>query len=353
MKPSTTEEIVRLCLEIDKGARDAYGKLSLIAVNEELQRFWRQMSEEEQSHVDFWQRALTSAGRYGLPRVFADPDAIRAELAGIIPKASELLGRCSEADRTAEAFALAYRLEFYLLHPAFETLYQLLRRAAGDPCPEDEYQAHINRFVDMLAKIGHTTPELELLGETLHRLWNENKALAERASTEALTGLMTRQAFWEIASHLAYLAHRQNTTVGVLMIDVDRFKSINDTHGHLVGDSVLTKVAEVAKSEIRTADLGARYGGDEFVVFMPDTSTDIAPTVGERIRGAVAATRPRGLTVTVSIGVATGAFAEDPRGELVELVGRADTCLCEAKRQGGNRVVSGCYAPPTCTEPTN
>ena len=160
------------------------------------------------------------------------------------------------------------------------------------------------------------------------------------AVTDAVTGLYNRHY---MASHLDNTVTRATAeakTVSVMMIDIDFFKVVNDTHGHGAGDEVLAEVAARIQRNVRGIDLAARYGGEEFVVVMPDTDLGFANHVAERVRRAVAeapfqvAGGPeRGVRVTCSIGVCGG--ATDP----VDLLKRADQALYRAKGEGRNRVV--------------
>ena len=341
MEDNKTHQIVCLCLEIDKIADKAYSELADISRKKDFKKFWRRMSVEEQIHIDFWERICALPVKPStLPNIFDDPKLVCDELNRIIPKAKNLLSRCKDVSSVSDAFVLAYRLEFYLLHPAFETLFHVLRHLVGDPCPEDDYEKHINSFVQMLANHGKVSPELELLGETLQRLWKENRALAERAAHDPLTGLLTRQAFAEIALHLSHLARRQTSTVGIMMLDLDKFKRINDKFGHQAGDRVLKAVSEIVRSNIRAADLACRYGGEEILILMSDTKAETAYVVAERIRRAVESAKPEGIEVSLSIGLVTGIMSEDPEGELYNFINQADACLYDAKKEGRNRVVT-------------
>lgn len=339
MTHKITHDIVNLCIELDEIASLAYTELSKLTDEPEIREFWQRMSEEEKTHVDFWQRVNLKSEESSMPQVFEDPESVKRELIQIKPKALHLLERCRKAGNISDAFLLAYRLEFYLLHPAFETLFHILRHIVKDPCPEDEYEMHINGFIEMFIKRGKVTPEMELLGETLQRMWKENKALATRSSTDSLTGLLTRRAFSEIVLHLAYIAQRQKSKVGVMMVDLDHFKQINDTKGHVVGDRVLSSVAKIVTSNIRASDAAGRYGGDEFVVFMLDIDAKGSHLVAERIRKLVKAAKPEGVDTKISIGLVVGTIEKSSEHFLLKFIEKADYCLYQAKKAGGNRVV--------------
>jgi two-component system, cell cycle response regulator len=167
---------------------------------------------------------------------------------------------------------------------------------------------------------------------------NYQKSLA-LALTDGLTGLYNRRYF---TAHLEGLMTRiadGAQAAAVLMIDVDFFKKINDTHGHAAGDTVLREVAHRLARNVRSFDLVARYGGEEFVVVMPETTTPIAAMVAERLRNAVAdkpiALPERGseISVTISIGIA---IIEERGDSATASLSRADAALYEAKANGRN-----------------
>ena len=163
----------------------------------------------------------------------------------------------------------------------------------------------------------------------------------EMAITDALTGLHNRRY---LESHLVTLtqqAHLRGKPLTLMMLDIDFFKSINDSYGHESGDDVLREFATRVRKSIRGIDLACRYGGEEFIVVMPEADPGVATMVGERLRRAVACepfTVDRGgkrVEVTISVGVATLECGES----VADLLKRSDQALYRAKRDGRNRVV--------------
>lgn len=334
-----TQRIVQLCLKIDETAKQVYTTLASGESNPELKKFWVSMAKEEEGHVAFWKKVCVFGDLQCLPCVFERPDEIVAELEELVPRAERLLDDCKKVSCIEESFLAAYRLEFYMLHPAFETLFSLLRGLVDEACPEDEYENHIAGFIRALTHHGNVTPAMELLGETLQRLWRENKLLAERATRDALTGCLTRQAFNEIAAHFAFLAQRQEQTLAVMMIDLDNFKLINDQHGHYTGDRILQASAECIRANLRQYDVVGRYGGEEFVVCMPGVTVQGAVDVAERIRMNFATMETEGVRATLSIGLVVSEVKEGGEDVLKKMFNLADLKLYKAKRQGRNRVV--------------
>ena len=169
-----------------------------------------------------------------------------------------------------------------------------------------------------------------------------NAELATLASTDALTGLPNRRQFDATLHKEWFRALREATPLGLLMIDVDRFKPLNDRHGHQVGDAFLARVGQVIHQNVRRAgDMAARYGGEEFAVVLPGTSATGALEIAEVIRRAVACADTHdlvdgGYPLSVSIGAA--AVVPLAGGGSAMLVHSADAALYDAKRNGRNRV---------------
>ncbi|PTV75675.1 PleD family two-component system response regulator [Agrobacterium pusense] len=165
----------------------------------------------------------------------------------------------------------------------------------------------------------------------------------ELAIVDGLTGLNNRRY---LDNHLKILFDRaavRGRPISICMTDIDRFKLVNDTYGHDVGDEVLREFAARIRSTVRGADLACRYGGEEFVVVMPDTPIELAASVAERLR-TIVEDKPfyvrsidRELSITASLGIASGSGAF---GTPEELLRQADRALYEAKHAGRNRVVS-------------
>ncbi len=165
----------------------------------------------------------------------------------------------------------------------------------------------------------------------------------EMAITDQLTGLFNRRYMSRHLSTLIANTGKTGKPVSFLIMDIDYFKQVNDTYGHDIGDEVLREFALRISANVRGIDLACRYGGEEFVVVMPDTDMNFAYMVAERLRQAVAdapfhiGVDPGQLPVTISIGVTTSEGADDTAEALLK---RADKALYRAKRDGRNRVVA-------------
>ncbi len=178
------------------------------------------------------------------------------------------------------------------------------------------------------------TLEKLILQATKEKRFYENLAL-----TDSLTGLYNRRVFMEVAEKELNRAMRLGEPFSILMLDLDNFKKVNDTYGHDVGDIVLRHVANILKENLRKMDLIARWGGEEFIVMLPNTSLEGAYKVGEKLRKAVEQNpielrNGEKLKITVSIGISS--FRNHK--SLEDIIREADIALYGAKKKGKNRV---------------
>jgi len=175
------------------------------------------------------------------------------------------------------------------------------------------------------------------------RLRHNVQLSLEMAITDQLTGLHNRRYMARHLDNLMKAANKSGKPLAFVIMDIDYFKAVNDTHGHDIGDEVLREFAKRIGANIRGIDLACRYGGEEFVVVMPETDAAFAFTVAERLRKSIETTpidisrEPGKLGITISIGIA----ASEGEGDTAEaLLRRADQALYTAKRNGRNRVVA-------------
>ncbi|BCS52352.1 diguanylate cyclase [Geobacter sp. SVR] len=167
-----------------------------------------------------------------------------------------------------------------------------------------------------------------------------NELLLELSNTDHLTGMYNRRYLMEALDKEVQRSSRKGGNLSLILMDIDHFKQVNDTCGHLQGDVVLQKVALHLQKELRSYDIAARYGGEEFVAVLPDTSLEEAAFVAERVRASIRGIRFTGalssLSITVSLGVAT--FTSPGCRSVDEFIKLADDALYRAKANGRDRV---------------
>ncbi|HLY56885.1 MAG TPA: diguanylate cyclase [Stellaceae bacterium] len=290
----------------------------------------------ERSH-----RALIHGGDLGItnrpsPEVgalfFGGSSALDAEVPAYVATARTVLAAPDAAGRTAAALRLR--------HDALGSLLPDLDRVVGTL--EGESNARVVwllRTQKVVLAILLSTLAAEALfvfRPLVRRTHAYATRLYELATRDSLTGLPNRLFFLDAAEREFLLARREKRPLGMLMIDIDHFKHVNDRYGHATGDGVLRRFAETAQTALRRSDVIGRTGGEEFCVVLPSTPIGAAVSVAEKLRDAVQADCQTDLpAVTVSIGAA--ALGPDD-ADFASLAKRADAALYEAKCSARNRV---------------
>ncbi len=177
---------------------------------------------------------------------------------------------------------------------------------------------------------------VNMLKQSRDQVSKQNEELKWLATRDPLTGCFNRRSLFEQFDSLWRMAQERDKNLGCVMFDIDRFKSVNDTHGHAIGDQVLREVAEVLLSTADEMDVVARYGGEEFCVLIRHGDIEKAAELAERLRQAIEARHCAGLDITSSFGASAKSMGAASTKELLE---QADQALYAAKRGGRNRVV--------------
>ena len=205
---------------------------------------------------------------------------------------------------------------------------EMLKMGANDyvskPVVEEEF----------VARVGNLISSKQLFDQ----VQQQRRELRERSIRDALTGLYNRHYLSEVSSQLFAHADRQQRPLSVMMVDLDHFKKINDTYGHDVGDKVLASVGQLLAQDCRQGDVAARFGGEEFVILLPDCTQAAATQRAERLLADLRALKPADITVTASIGISAQGSSQIMGFD--QLFKMADEAVYEAKQSGRNRVVT-------------
>lgn len=188
----------------------------------------------------------------------------------------------------------------------------------------------------LVNEVNRSKEDLEIYARELEgTVASRTKELAEQASKDGLTGLYNQRTFYEYLGTELSRSQRRADTFTLCYFDLDNFKKANDTHGHKFGDQVLTNVASAVKQILRDEDIGARYGGDEFCIILPNTPAEEAQTVCKRLINAFSKIDPDCI-VTMSIGLAE--FIPDLGLDADSLIKRADKAMYSSKNQSGHYI---------------
>lgn len=216
---------------------------------------------------------------------------------------------------------------------SLETAREALRRGAFD------YVLKPLKMEEVLSTVREALAKQRRVVEEKQRLNQEQEAkefYRTLSIVDGLTGLYNYRHFRELLTQEIRRSRRYSHLLSLLMVDIDNFKNYNDAYGHPAGDEALKVIAETMQSKVRGVDVVGRYGGEEFVIILPETPKAHAAIVAERVRKAVAETTlPTGDRLTISIGVVT--YPEDAPGN-EELISLADKALYQAKQGGRNQI---------------
>ena len=214
---------------------------------------------------------------------------------------------------------------------------------------KDEIGRFTGIFESMATYVSERTRHLEAVVEERTRHLNQEIArrkeledeLRQLANTDALTGATNRRHFLELCDKELQRARRYGRPMALLMMDVDHFKRINDSHGHALGDEVLKRLVETCQADLRGQDVLGRLGGEEFAVVMPECTLEAAETVAERLRRTLAANTVPAAGESVNFTISIGVVDWAPERSLEATLERADKAMYAAKSAGRNRVVRG------------
>lgn len=335
-------EILKLCLKLDLEVFNFYRKLEVCSSEPELRSLWGKTAGVKNQRVIFWGKALPLAEQNLLPGIFEDSNDIKDKLEKLKLKIGELLTNLCDISNNYEILAIAYKLEFHMMNSPLSTMFNLVRTINGANLADGEYENPMMAFVTGLLKRGDKiTHAVDFLGDTFQHLLHDNKRLAIESDMDILTGIYNRRGFFNAVNPILHLTYRKKINVVMIIADIDDFKDINFTYGHLGGDEALKYVASVMNSSIRKSDIIGRYGGEEFIIYSDCSDLSSETILAERIRKNVETKTEDalGFRITVSLGVASGLVGQAVENDIMSLVKKADENLFRAKLAGKNKVV--------------
>nr|WP_306266063.1 sensor domain-containing diguanylate cyclase [Pararhizobium sp. IMCC3301] len=252
---------------------------------------------------------------------------------------------CTHAIQSTEPYIVRDALQNPLFaHNPLVTGEPHIRSYAGVPLQTSEgYVVGTLCAIDTKAR-EFPPQEIEIL-KNFTKVVVDELELRKIASTDVLSGALSRRAWMEKAKAEVKRSIRYDRPLSLMIMDIDHFKSVNDTYGHAAGDVVIKKLAELAQNSIRETDSFGRYGGEEFVLLLPETSTPDALKLAERIRSSfssLSVDELEGTRTTISVGLTQLRDRDDKLNEMIE---RADKALYEGKQSGRNCCITSVVEP--------
>ena len=331
-------DVLRQCLQLDQLAHGIYAKIASRCVDAKQKQFWDNVAGEEASHIKFWEKALVMCEDGHFPIMLENVEDTRLRLVNIRKNLGALIRGFKSFGVPEEEIMLAYTIESYLFDPSFMTIFNGLRFI--DSAIVENYEAHIRQFIDVMRCFDEKTApvKIEILGQTLYNLYMMNKRLLHESATDALTGLLNRRGFFNMISPYLNFASRNHCNAGIIMMDLDNFKQINERHGHPAGDRALAAAAAIIRKNLRKSDIVGRYGGEEFIIFSEAQELHGLTSICERIRKNIESRSERlaGIPFTISLGATVGPVNSPEEVSLSALIERADLNLSHSKATGKN-----------------
>jgi len=336
-------ELLKLCVRVDELANAAYLDMAARCTDADVATVLGRLAIEEAAHVGWWRDLLKAYDAGLLPDMWTDSDEALTRMRDVVAEIEQTaLGGTGPIDAEA-ALTAAVRLEFYALDPIFAEMLDLTEPGSSH-ARRDAYSRHVERLIDALDRHFPDGSLTQFLAHVLRRTQRENRLLTTYATRDVLTGLANRRALMTQLVQWTAWGGRYGHPVALLLVDIDQFKQVNDTYGHLTGDEVLRAFGTAIMSAVRSADFAARYGGDEFAIIAPELDADGALGLADRVLDAVRDMHvigPDGVIVKTTISIGVGILQETaelkPR-PVDRLIVAADQSLYAAKRAGRDRV---------------
>jgi len=328
-----TLQIINLCRRLDVISSAMYEDFSKRSRILETKTFWSSMAQEEKEHILFWEEMKKKYKNGMFPDMIYDKDRVLKTIREIL-RSSLLLKREASVVSENRFFLYAYRMEMHLMDDVFLKFFNFASTISSKIEHYIDYEEHLDSFFSGMKTLSKGSFETRLIVETVKNLWKRNNELIQQNLLDDLTGIYNRRAFFMIVSPYAYLAVRNSTPISVMMLDIDNFKKINDTFGHIEGDNALKKSSEILKSRIRKSDIICRYGGDEFIIFLYDISYDDSVLLAKEILRFYSGKISKKYKPTLSIGLSWGRISGDSAEGIQNMIRSADNALYKAKRDG-------------------
>lgn len=330
-------EILERCVELDRTAYETYKSLSEVCDDADLRGVFDKLATEELQHVEWWTELL-EAWESGLVPDIAGEHELVAELDMVKRYVDESIAVGFDELCGDDMLDMAAHLEFYMLNPLFGELADIM--GPGSHVDRREaYSRHVMRLVNAIQKHHTDKGPASFLARMLLRSYKDQQRYIALSMEDQLTGLHNRRGILAHLDQWLAWSARYVRPVSIVLLDVDRFKEVNDNHGHVVGDEVLRLVAEALREAARSSDMVGRFGGDEFMVLAPETTgaelTQLMERLHERISAIPQPVMGKDVPVTVSLG---GAWLGGGASiDAVTVIAAADRSLYDAKEGGRDR----------------
>ncbi len=330
--------IVNKCIELEKVAYSTYSSISNNIKDEKLSLFFKEMANEELGHIQFWEHTQMLVKSSVVEHIMDREEEMLKEISDTYKIAFNLKERIKSQDNLKNIFTLSLYLETYLMRPSFVIVFEFVKNISNIKNPLDSYKLHLERFINKFKEQNIDNLELTSIAGIIFQLYKENLELSRLNQVDILSGLLNRRGLFSTLHSIVHILSRDKKPCGMIMIDIDNFKRINDEYGHQLGDQVISAVGSIIKSCIRKSDIAGRYGGEEFLVLLPDIKSGNIKNVAENIRLKISEEFKNRIPITISAGCSYLEKIDRADEDLMNLIRIADGNMYVSKREGKNRV---------------
>ncbi len=334
--------ILETCIAMDELTSTAYESMARHAANPELIPVFERLAVEERDHLGWWTGLIEAWDRGLVPDIVNDTEGLERHLKQIHAEIAVLVPDDMAAVTDDMMLDIAARMEFLMTDPVFGELLELTE-PGGARTHRAAYARHLERIVNAI-EMYYGRPDLgRFLAGVIRRAWRDNLALTTYATRDPLTALHNRRGLMTYLEQWVSWADRYRRPLGLLLVDVDDFKKINDNFGQAVGDLALKAVASALEQAIRGSDFVARYGGDEFAIVAPESDDIEMAALAQRLVDSVAGLAlldwdGTAVPLGISVGGAVLSPANGPGDDMDGFLALANRSLYEAKQDGKARV---------------
>lgn len=335
------QKILRACTDLDTIAQATYESMASHAQDPELMRVFKQLAAEERSHVLWWKKLADAWDRGLVPDIISDTEGLEQHLAHLLAEVKSLLPVDFSTLDEDQMLEIAARMEFFMTDSAFGELLDLAE-PRGARSHREAYARHLENVIGLIETRYSRSDLGRFFAGVIRRTWRDNLTLAKYATHDPLTSLHNRRSLLTQLEQWISWAKRYKRPLGLLFVDIDDFKKVNDTFGHGIGDLALKAVASSLAHTVRSSDVVGRYGGDEFAIVAPEAESEELIHLAVRLIDAVSTLDLKDLgkgaiPLSISVGGAVLKSTDGIDSDFEHFLAAADNSLYEAKRAGKAR----------------
>lgn len=330
--------IMKGCLRLEEMAFETYDEIANRTKDKELAEFFYHMAIEEREHIQFWKSVEELVLSSAMENIIDKEEDLLDDINKTVDIAEIIRSQIKDADDNRTIFTLTFYLETYVMRPAFGLIFQYVKNISAIKNPIDTYQIHLEKFINMFKRQNLDSIEITSIANIIFQLYKENVELSRLSYIDTLSGLLNRRGLFSALYTIGHIVSRNKSGAGLIMIDIDNFKKANDTYGHQIGDQIISSVGTIIKSCVRNSDIAGRFGGEEFLILLPDVRVDMIDKLAEDIRLKVETEFKKRFPITISLGCAYMERINTPYEDINRLIKKADENLYLSKKEGKNRV---------------